>query len=400
MFRQSEPLRPGAHEEYEKLCAFAATGELTEPEQKRLEEHLRFCLPCREARRQFEQIVNTVFPVLAAEDLEEGIKGDDVNWSPALAESELFARLQREKHPGNHELAEPHFPFPFKYPFSNNWQNVWALYAAGILLFAALALFGYRLGMVRVGDLAKTTPPAPSIAKEPTAVGPSLEEQLAEAGHAREIARTQIAKRDQLIAQLRNRLLRQTSEIAEIKSAENRLRNDVQASQANIRGLSNERSELEATLENAQTTSNVLERELATFAQQSAHDAEIARTADAKISNLTRQLQDREREVQERDDLLAHDRDIREVMGARDLYITEVYDVAGTGETKKPYGRVFYTRGKSLVFYAYDLDRQAGLKAASTFQAWWQTGAGPTARRQSRRFLRGQCCEQAVGFEV
>ena len=108
--------------------------------------------------------------------------------------------------------------------------------------------------------------------------------------------------------------------------------------------------------------------------QQSARDAEIARTAEAKVSDLTRQLQDREKEVQERDELLAHDRDIREVMGARDLYITEVYDVAATGETKKAYGRVFYTRGKSLIFYAYDLDRQPGLKVASTFQAWGRRG--------------------------
>ena len=80
------------------------------------------------------------------------------------------------------------------------------------------------------------------------------------------------------------------------------------------------------------------------------------------------------RTVEQRDELLAHDRDIRELMGARDLYIAEIYDVAGTGETKKPYGRVFYTRGKSLIFYAYDLDQQTELKRASTFQAWGRRG--------------------------
>jgi len=61
-------------------------------------------------------------------------------------------------------------------------------------------------------------------------------------------------------------------------------------------------------------------------------------------------------------------------MGARDLYIAEVYDVERTGETKKPYGRVFYTKGKSLIFYAYDLDQQAGAKSASSFQAWGRRG--------------------------
>jgi hypothetical protein len=61
-------------------------------------------------------------------------------------------------------------------------------------------------------------------------------------------------------------------------------------------------------------------------------------------------------------------------MGARDLYIAEVYDVARTGETQKPYGRVFYTRGKSLIFYAYDLDQQTEAKKVNTFQAWGRRG--------------------------
>ena len=61
-------------------------------------------------------------------------------------------------------------------------------------------------------------------------------------------------------------------------------------------------------------------------------------------------------------------------MGARDLYIAEVHDVGGNGETDKTYGRVFYTKGKSLIFYAYDLDQEAGLKTASTFQAWGRRG--------------------------
>ena len=78
--------------------------------------------------------------------------------------------------------------------------------------------------------------------------------------------------------------------------------------------------------------------------------------------------------IDQRDQLLAHDRDIRELMGARDLYVAEVYDVGDNGATKKPYGRVFYTKGKSLIFYAYDLDQQAGIKLAKTFQAWGRRG--------------------------
>jgi hypothetical protein len=89
---------------------------------------------------------------------------------------------------------------------------------------------------------------------------------------------------------------------------------------------------------------------------------------------LDRLLRDRENTIDQQQELLAHDRDIRDLMGARDLYVAEVYDVERTGETKKAYGRVFYTRGKSLIFYAYDLDQQPGVKTASTFQAWGRRG--------------------------
>ena len=41
---------------------------------------------------------------------------------------------------------------------------------------------------------------------------------------------------------------------------------------------------------------------------------------------------------------------------------------------KRPTGRVFYTKGKSLIFYAYDLDQEPGVKNASTFQAWGRRG--------------------------
>ena len=37
--------------------------------------------------------------------------------------------------------------------------------------------------------------------------------------------------------------------------------------------------------------------------------------------------------------------------------------------TRKPYGRIFYTKGRSLIFYAFDLDHQPGIKNAA-FQAW------------------------------
>jgi hypothetical protein len=119
----------------------------------------------------------------------------------------------------------------------------------------------------------------------------------------------------------------------------------------------------------------VLQEKLDSFAQQSSQDAARAQASEAKVNELTRLLHDREAALDQKDELLAHDRDIRELMGARDLYVAEVYNVVRDGATQTPYGRVFYTKGKSLIFYAYDLDQQHGMNNATTFQAWGRRGA-------------------------
>lgn len=100
-----------------------------------------------------------------------------------------------------------------------------------------------------------------------------------------------------------------------------------------------------------------------------------------KVSELTQLARDREQaldkqqaELVKQQELLDHDRDIRELMGARDLYIAEVHDISSNGRADKTYGRVFYTKGKSLIFYAYDLDAQPGVHDASSFQAWGRRG--------------------------
>jgi hypothetical protein len=83
---------------------------------------------------------------------------------------------------------------------------------------------------------------------------------------------------------------------------------------------------------------------------------------------------DQQKDIGKEKELLAKDKDIRELMGARNLYVAEVIDVERTGETQKAFGRVFYTKGKSLIFYAYDVDEKPGWKNVSTIQAWGMRG--------------------------
>jgi hypothetical protein len=54
--------------------------------------------------------------------------------------------------------------------------------------------------------------------------------------------------------------------------------------------------------------------------------------------------------------LLSAGHDITDLMGARNLHIINVHDADGSGQDRKSFGRVFCTEGKSLIFYAFDLD--------------------------------------------
>jgi hypothetical protein len=158
-----------------------------------------------------------------------------------------------------------------------------------------------------------------------------------------------------------------------MKEAQQLLESRLRDGEAGEQELAHERAQLAAKLETAQAESHSLQHRLDALTTDSLQGAARDKALEARVNDLTRQLQDRDAALSQQDQLLAHDRDIRELIGARDLYIAEVYDVADNGATRKPYGRVFYTRGRSLIFYAYDLDQQ-GIKRTQAFQAWGRRG--------------------------
>lgn len=370
---QGEP-----HDEFLELCAISTSGQLTEEERQKLQQHLAVCPSCREALREFESIVDQAVPSIAAGERLDNIDPGP-GWSQKQAEKRFLDRLAGQEESkseaswnriGTRVSGSPSHRFPFAN--DSAWSHMWLLYAAGILLFVALSLFAYRVGLHRGSDMARLAPPT---ALQPTTQDQtSLEEQLSDAGHERALAHQQIAQRDKTIADLRRQLSHQSDEINQMRAAQVELENTLRSDSANQAEVTQQRAELTEKLNVAESNSRELQAKLDSLAQQSAQDASRARASDTKVNDLTKLLQDREAEIEQEDQLLAHDRDIRELMGARDLYIAEVYDVGGTGETKKPYGRIFYTRGKSLIFYAYDLDQQSELKRASSFQAWGRRG--------------------------
>lgn len=135
-------------------------------------------------------------------------------------------------------------------------------------------------------------------------------------------------------------------------------------------------SELAARLRDEQTKVAQITGELEA-ARKSAADTLVQSEKQAAVrADLEAQLAVQTDAIDRDKRLFAVDRDIRDVMGARNLHIIDVTDVSGDGKTQKSFGRVFYTEGKSLIFYAFDLGndkRHRGMTDAA-FQVWGTQG--------------------------
>ena len=362
------------HDEFLELCAVSTSGQLTEEDQGRLQEHLAVCSSCREALQQYEAIIRHAIPAMAEqtpENLEAGPR-----WSEKRAASSLFERIAREEGKagiGPSGSIQTHHQNGARRVLSPAsaaaWRSVWALYAAGILLFIALGVCAYQVGIRRGTDAAKVTAPH----QDPQSQV-ALEEKLSDASHERELARAQVGQRENLIAGLRRQLEQQSAKLDQVKAAQEQSETALRKADPGQQELIQQRTEAEQKFNAAQSGAQALQAKLDSIAETSSQDAKQVVTLDAKVNDLTNLLRQRDAAVDQQQELLAHDRDIRELIGARDLYVAEVYDVARTGATQKPYGRVFYTKGKSLIFYAYDLDQQTVVKNASTFQVWGRRG--------------------------
>jgi hypothetical protein len=228
-------------------------------------------------------------------------------------------------------------------------------------------VWGYQLGVKRgVNPLRVSSRPALEVN------GPRVE--VAAISQERQLLRAQLEERDHAIASLTGKTAHQLAEIQELKNEDHQAQDSSRRAEEEKVQAASERDGLRHKLEQAQSDLALMQADLESLRQQRANEAARVAELEARLGQFPELLKDRDATIEQQRELLGRDRDIRDLMGARDLYIAEVFDVGRDGETKKPFGRVFYTKGKSLIFYAYDLDQQPSLRQASTFQAWGRRG--------------------------
>ncbi len=351
------------HDEFKELCALAASGSLEPFELPELQAHLKHCEKCREVFRQYKTLATQGITVLADAYMERQARA---GWDGSLVRERLLACVRADQQTARERKS----PAPA-------WVPPGVLRPAAMSSFARLALAACLIITVAYGAYQLG-------ARQQTRTGRSLTslavlEGLQTLSGEKKAAEELSAAQEKRLAQLQLESSERGQELARLRSALRALEDlasELTAaggqSEAQLRALSQQRDSLNAQLQALNQAYANDQTELASLRTE--RDAAVSQTSslEARIDELTARNRDQQRRLEDTGQFLSYDRDIRELMGARKLYITDVFDVDGNSRTQKPFGRVFYTQGKSLIFYAFDLDREPGVVNASAFQVWGQ----------------------------
>jgi hypothetical protein len=375
---EGEELQKMFHDPFRELCALATTGTLTDKEWSELKSHLSQCKECSELLQKYREIARSGMPLLISEE-SVGDHNEPDTWTPELAKSELLARIARGEEVGwSRDTAVPTQPSERIRFWARLQIPVWHVglrYAIALAVLALVIGSVYRYGVNEGQELARSS-----------MLWSTTEENVLQAKMEllkREKASLdeKLTVRDSQIETLLKRVEVATDDLAKLKTQQKQVELDFQQESAELSAARSqnasvvtERDAIAGKLKDAESSLASMKTTLSALREERTNEFLHTTTLENRIAELSARLKNQNTLSTEDQQLLASDRDIRELMGARELYIADVFDVDPNGRTEKSFGRIFYTRGKSLVFYAFDLDKQRGVHNASSFQAWGQKG--------------------------
>ncbi len=340
MGQQSGSLRRcqlSEHDRFEELASLAAIGELSPEEHEEFLRHKEICPKCREIVADTSSVATVAF-----------LAGSPKNEDPAE---------QVERHRRLRDKIARHLPVAVPAPFISRYKSLVAAgIAAAFILGAGVGgAVGLRKGH---GDSASKSPGEVRPTATVQVPGPSVPEQTEALG------------------------LRAV--LTELRKDSDRAREDVRALQDKLVKSDQHATELETKLNEVEQQSHrqaqeVIQarNELSTAMVELTQAKDSVNASQATIQSLQYKLSDRETRltevsasVEREREMLSAGREIRDIMGARDLHIVDVIDRDGKGRARKAFGRAFYTQGKSLIFYAFDLPAKSTADGKFVYAAW------------------------------
>jgi hypothetical protein len=378
MMRNLASWNPQEHARYEQLCGLASSGALRAEEWKRLAEHLKVCGACCAEIAQYQEIATFGISLTAPNDVGLELENE---WSPESAVAKLMRKLQEQ---GSSFDAPPQKSIASRQTSALRFSILFPrlrtalAYAAVIAACLGLSSWFYVIG-IKKGEQRVNVEPVSS-----TQSGSTLDALLRQ----RSDLENQVKSGSDEIARVSHQLVQQATVIEELRADKQssdqqtskltQRSKDQETENAELRSrydaIQQERSALAEKLKNSEAALVAMQHNFEAAKDQHAADLTQLAKLEDQISTFNRDVHPAQ--FIDARQLSSDDPDLRALMGARDLFIADVFDIDKAGSPRKPFGRVFYTRGKSLLFYAFDLDKQPGAKAASTFQVWGRRGYG------------------------
>jgi hypothetical protein len=356
-----------SHERYMELGALAAIGQVSAEEDRELNEHLRDCSECLQAYGDYSRILRQGLPL--ANPSRFRMKASFVHpSSDEELHDRFFARaraqgvaLSPEIEGASERTRSEAFLNRFSPRAFNaiSWPTVLSAAAALCLLVAAFVFARYELNsrnemQARVQSLGHQNDALRAQIAD-------LGKQLSEASQA--VGQNEAkAKND---TDLQARLLAMQSELNNARSRADAVSNQLRQVNARDAALASSSQKNQMTIADLRAQLDKLQAANTSLLASLVESQDKVR--EAKLS-LERETEKLEMEHQ----LVSVSSDVRELMGARSLHILDVHDVNGTGKSAKSFGRVFYSEGQSLIFYAFDLPSGKLTPAKYHFQAWGQ----------------------------
>ncbi len=343
------------HSHFEELAALEAGGFLSGEELMELREHAKDCVACRKAEEEFSELVRSGLP-LTVSPVREFL--GELKTQP---DDNIRGRfLHRARIEGIAFSPDAVAAFPHR----RRRVGFFVTAAAGVAAVILALVFhgGWRPASP---DSLQARQQVDQLKRENSALTASVA-QLNDS----------LAAEQREMQNLRAQLGNAAATVENLRHSNEQAREEAERSTSQSAHLLDETRNQEKLLAEAKD-------EAARISQLHANDETSLLQEQLRIADLTNKLRVASATLDMERQLVAAGQDVRELMLSRQLHVIDVHDSDPDGRPGKAFGRVFLNEGKSLSFYAFDLNDERSVNAKRNFQVW----AVPEANKSASRSL-------------
>ena len=209
----------------------------------------------------------------------------------------------------------------------------------------------------------------------------ALAQQIAELKRQNATLTSSLSQSNQSLETRQREIQNLHAQLAEASTAAENLRRNAEQVRSEAVRSSSQNAQL---LDESRNQEKLLAqaRDEAARSSQLRVDSEAAMVEQqTRITELTDKLRIASATLDMERQLVAAGQDLRELMAARELHIIDVRDTDPNGKPSNAFGRVFLTEGKSLTFYAFDLNQERQVDTKHGFQVWAVADSGKNSSR-------------------